>query len=111
MVGQQPDGHASGAQEAIELGRGRVFPGAGGDLGLVEVETGGEGPDEHFVGGTGAAGGGGVVGEEIPLTLSLSPLRFACGARGPLVGGFGLGLLSQGEGGAEVLAAFGDVEG
>ena len=38
-VGEKADGDAAVAKQAVELGRGRVVPGPGHALGLVEVEA------------------------------------------------------------------------
>lgn len=64
-VGEQPDGHAARAQEAVELGLGRVAPGAGHGLLVVEREPLRQRPDEHEVGLAGSALGRAVVRQPI----------------------------------------------
>ena len=63
-VGEQAHGHPGLAEQALELGGGRVVPGRGLALGGVEVEAGGELPDEQLVGLTGAGGGRLLAGLE-----------------------------------------------
>ncbi len=68
-VGDEADGNAGVAEEALELGRRRVAPGAGRRFALVEVEgeggalgVGGEIPDEGDERGGAVGGGRGVRG-------------------------------------------------
>ena len=98
-VDEEADGHAGGAEEAVELDRGRIVPVAGQGLGGVEVEVGRQVPDEHDVARPGAALGRGVIG---------------AGRRSEARGGGGRGGvreldLAQGQGGADELAALGAV--
>lgn len=48
-IGQQPNGHAAMAEQPIELGAGRIVPATRDRLGLVQIQTSGQIPDQQLI--------------------------------------------------------------